>query len=186
MNKHHFRLAAGAGFGFAAVFLLNALRGGPRLAEVAPVPLAVDAELPRYMGPWHVIARIPACPDGGIRDAIETYSLADDGGIDLEFRSRTERDGGFRKVVSRAVVSAGDDAVWEVRGPWSGRWAYRIAYVSPDYSAAIVACGDRQEVRVLARTPAVSEARFQMLVGRVGAMGFDVSRVERVGQNASR
>ena len=137
MNKHHLRLAAAAGLGFATVALLAACAAGSRKPET-PVPLASDVDIPRYMGSWFVIANIPTYPERGARNSVETYRLESDGTIDIDFRYR-KGDGDQKQMGSRGFVSADDKAIWGVQFVWPIKADYRISYVSPDYGQTIVA-----------------------------------------------
>jgi apolipoprotein D and lipocalin family protein len=184
MKRQTLHLLAAAGLGAAAVTLVAGCASGSGKAG-APVPLASDVDIPRYMGAWYVIANIPTWPERGARDAVETYTQAPDGHIGIDFRYRKqEGDGELKRMGSKGFVSEQDKAIWGVQFVWPIKADYRIAYVEPDYSQTIVAREKRDYVWIMARTPAIPEERYQALVARVAAMGYDVSKLQRVPQAA--
>lgn len=186
MNKHHLRLAAAAGLGAAAVAMIAACASNGHQPH-SPVPLASDIDLPRYMGAWYVIANIPTFAEKDARDAVETYRLQDDGRVDIDFRFR-KQDGGegeMKRIGSTGFVSKEDRAIWGVQFVWPIKADYRIAYVSPDYSQTIVARDKRDHVWIMARTPTLTDAQYQVLLSRVAAMGYDKRKVRKVPQAAA-
>ncbi|QHI99051.1 hypothetical protein GT347_14295 [Xylophilus rhododendri] len=184
MNKSTIRLLAAAGLGAAAVALVVGCASGSGKTDV-PLPLARNIDIPRYMGSWYVIANIPTWPERGARDAVESYTQAADGHIDIDFRYRKqEGDGELKHMGSKGFVSEQDGAIWGVQFVWPIKADYRIAHVEPDYSQTIVAREKRDYVWIMARTPTIPEERYQALVARVAAMGYDVSKLQRVPQAA--
>ena len=62
------------------VIALSACAGnGPEMKTVDYV------DIDRFMGPWYVIANIPTFLEKGAYNAVETYSLNDDGTIATTF-----------------------------------------------------------------------------------------------------
>lgn len=182
MNKNHLRLAAAAALGAATVGLIAACASTGQKPD-SPVPLASDIDISRYMGPWYVIANIPTFPEKDARDAVETYRLKEDGSIDIDFRFRKQDgDGELKHLSSTGFVSKENPAIWGVQFIWPIKADYRIAYVSPDYSQTIVARDKRDHVWIMARTPTLTDAQYQVLLSRVAAMGYDKRKVQKVPQ----
>ena len=50
-----------------------------------PMPTVAKVDLPRFMGPWYVIATIPTFLEKDAWNAVETYELAADGTIATTF-----------------------------------------------------------------------------------------------------
>ena len=61
-------------------------------ASHPPLETVDSVDLERFMGDWYVIANIPTFLEKGAHNAVETYSLNDDGSIATKF---TFRAGGF-------------------------------------------------------------------------------------------
>jgi len=60
-----------------------------------------------------------------------------------------------------------------------GRGDYRVLYLSPDYSVAIVGEPSREYLWILARTPTLPEQEYQALMPRIRAAGYDPQRLRR-------
>lgn len=145
---------------------------------------ADQVELARFMGPWHVIANIPTVLEKDAYNAVETYELADDGTIETTFSFRKGGfDGPQKEYHPRGFVRENtNNAVWGMQFIWPIKAEYVIAYVSPDYDETIVARSALDYVWIMARTPTLPEARYSALVARVAAMGYDVTKLNKVPQ----
>jgi apolipoprotein D and lipocalin family protein len=163
----------------AAVFL--AACQSPPLAPLATVP-RVDLE--RFMGDWYVIANIPSFIEKDAHNAVESYRLAADGTIETTFTFRT---GGFEGATRRYtprgfVLDRASNAVWGMRFVWPFKADYRIAYLAPDYSQAVIARERRDYLWIMARTPQIANADYQRILQFVAAQGYDVARIREVPQ----
>ena len=69
-----------------------------------------------------------------------------------------------------------------MRFVWPIKADYRIVYLDDDYSQTIVGRQKRDFIWIMARTPTISDADFEMLMQRSAALGYDVSKIERVPQ----
>lgn len=147
-----------------------------------PLPTAARVDLERYMGAWFVIAHIPAGAEKNAYDAVETYVLARDGSIGTTYVFREGgHDGPERRLTPRGFVrDRTTNATWGMQFVWPLRLEYLVAHVDENYSETIVARTARDYVWIMARRPDVSEADYARLVGRVGALGYDVTRLRRV------
>ena len=74
------------------------------------------------------------------------------------------------------------NAVWGMQFIWPIEMEYRIVYLNHDYSQTIIGRTDRDYVWIMARTPHISEAHYQALIGLIAAEGYDISKVTRVPQ----
>jgi apolipoprotein D and lipocalin family protein len=150
----------------------------------APLALAQDVNLERFMGDWYVIASIPTRIEREAYNAIESYRLAADGTIETTF---TFRKGGFdgesRRYTPRGFVRPGtNNAVWGMRFVWPVKADYRIAWLAPDYSQVVVGRQARDYAWIMAREPEIPEADFERLVAFIGQQGYDVSKIRKVPQ----
>lgn len=149
-----------------------------------PISTAPSVDLPRFMGDWYVIANIPTRIERGAHNAVESYRLDADGTIATTF---TFRDGGFDGELKRYqprgfVRDTADNAIWGMQFIWPIKADYRIVYVSPDYRLTIVGREKRDNVWIMARTPAISDAEFADLKDRVGREGYDLDKLQLVPQ----
>jgi len=163
----------------AASVMLAACAGrGPEMETVDYV------DLDRFMGDWYVIANIPTFLEKGAHNAVETYAMNDDGTIATTFTFREDGFDGKKKEFNPKgfVRDTESNAVWGMRFVWPIKADYRIVYLSDDYSQTIIGRNKRDFVWVMAREPEVSDADYDMLLGIVESLGYDMSKVERVPQ----
>lgn len=166
----------------AAAAALTACSSMEHRSPAPPLPRASAVDLPRYMSRWYVISSIPTFFERGAVDATENYTLRPDGSVDIDFRYRQSPGGSEQALGSRGFVENGDNATWGVQFIWPVRADYRIAWLAPDYSQVIVARQKRDYVWIMARTPTLSQADYDAMVQRVGAMGYDTAQLKRVPQ----
>ena len=162
----------------AALFLAACNSDEAELATVEYV------DLERFMGPWYVIANIPTALEKGAHNAVETYSLNDDGTIATHF---TFRKGGFdgkRKDYNPKgfVQDTDTNALWGMRFIWPIKSDYRVVWLDEDYSMTVVGRQARDYVWIMARTPTIADEDYDRIVDFVASIGYDVTKIERVPQ----
>ena len=163
----------------AALVIAGCAAKGPEMRTVDEV------DLDRFMGPWYVIANIPTFLEKDAYNAIETYSLNDDGTIATRF---TFRKGGFdgeKKEYNPKgfVLDTESNARWGMRFIWPIKADYRIVYLDSEYTQTIIGRQDRDFVWIMARTPSISAGDYDRLTAFVGSLGYDTSKIQRVPQS---
>lgn len=157
-----------------------AIAAKPERPNIVPVK-AVDLE--RYVGNWYVIANIPPGIEKDAHNSVENYRINKDGEIPTTFTYREGSfDGKLKTLKSKAFVSKESTSVWGVQFIWPIKAEYLIAYVDPGYTRAIVARNKRDYVWLMARTPTIPEAEYAALRQRIGDMGYDLAKLQRVPQ----
>ncbi len=151
------------------------------------VPVVPAVDLPRFMGPWYVIAVIPTFIEKDIYNAVESYELAPDGTIRTTFTfNKGALDGPAKEMNPKGFVIPGtNNAIWGMQFIWPIKAEYVISHVDANYTETIIARSARDYVWIMARTPTIEEARYRELVGTVGAMGYDVSKLVRISHRAA-
>ena len=136
------------------------------------------------MGDWYVIANIPTFVEKGAHNAVETYVMNDDGTIGTTFVFRKDGFDGKRKEHNPKgfVVDEKSNAVWGMRFIWPIKADYRIVYLNEDYSQTVIARNKRDYVWIMARQPWIDAADYEALVGMIGDMGYDVSKIQKIPQ----
>lgn len=162
----------------AASVLGGCAAKGPEMKTVEHV------DIERFMGPWYVIANIPTFLEKGAHNAVETYSLNDDGTIATNF---TYRKGGFDGKVKEYnpkgfVLDDESNAYWGMRFVWPIKADYRIVYLNDDYTQTVIGRQNRDYVWIMARTPMISDDDYDQLVLFVESLGYDTSKLLRVPQ----
>jgi apolipoprotein D and lipocalin family protein len=163
---------------FAALILGGCAAKGPEMKTVDYV------ELERFMGPWYVIANIPTFLEKGAHNAVETYSLNDDGTIATNFTFRKDSfDGKLKEYNPKAfVMNKETNALWGMRFVWPIKADYRIVYLDEDYNHTIIGRQDLDYVWIMARTPSIADADYDRLVAVVESLGYDTSKLRTVPQ----
>ncbi|MDD5663335.1 MAG: lipocalin family protein, partial [Victivallaceae bacterium] len=111
--------------------------GCSNAGSTASIPAVNNFELGRYLGKWYEIARLPHSFERDMKDVYAEYGLREDGKISVI--NSGWRDG--KKSVANGVAHPKNDPhTGELRvsffRPFYGD--YRIVWLEPDYSAAIV------------------------------------------------
>ncbi|MDH4055863.1 MAG: lipocalin family protein [Gammaproteobacteria bacterium] len=164
--------------GFAVILLSACAAKGPEMETVDQV------DLERFMGPWYVIANIPTFLEKGAHNAVETYSLNDDGTIATNFTFRADGfDGKVKEYNPKAFVTDEEsNALWGMRFIWPIKADYRIVYLDDDYTQTIIGRQKRDFVWIMARTPTISDGDYDRLVSFAESIGYNISLLQRVPQ----
>lgn len=148
-----------------------------------PVQTVEKVDLARYLGTWYEIASFPQSFQAGCTATTATYSLRDDGEIDVLNRCRKGDE--ETSAVGRArVVDRATNARLEVsffRPFWGDYW---IVDLADDYGYAVVGHPSRDYLWILSRTPTLPEETYARILTRLGAQGYDTSRLVRTLQPA--
>jgi apolipoprotein D and lipocalin family protein len=161
---------------------------GPGAFDPAKAPPTVDrVELARYAGTWHEIARMPMWFQRNCLRSQATYGLLETGEVSVLNECDTAG-GGKESIRGRArVVDTKTNARLEVRFdnwfsvfiPSQPQGNYWILYLDDDYRTVLVGTPDRETLWIMARTPAIDEARYAKLVGVARGMGFETDKLIR-------
>ncbi len=149
--------------------------------NLPPVQTVAHVDLSRYLGTWYEIASFPQSFQRGCTATTATYTLREDGDVDVLNRCRKgSLDGEERSARGRArVVDRTTNAKLEVsffRPFWGDYWIIDLA---DDYTYAVVGHPGRDYLWILARTPTVADATYHSIVARLRAQGYETSRLVR-------
>lgn len=181
---------SGVRVGLVSVLLLalGACAGAPDPHPVTPVP---SLDLTRYAGRWYELAKYPNIfQTGCLADTSADYRLLADGGVEVVNRC-AGRDGSFDQAVGRAERSGGPAQLRVRFAPaWLGWlplvWGrYWVIDLDADYSLAAVGEPGRDYLWILSRAPAIDDGRYQALLGRLQAQGYDIAKLERTRQTGA-
>jgi len=174
---------------FAVVFCtcLSACAGPAALDSSKVPPTVARVELARYEGTWYEIARMPLWFQRSCLRSQATYGILETGEVSVLNECDTEG-GGKESIRGRArVVDAKTNARLEVRFdnwfsvfiPSQPQGNYWILYLDGAYRTVIVGTPDRDNLWIMARTPAIDEARYTELVGIASSLGYDTGKLIR-------
>lgn len=172
---------------FANLLLTGCAATTTARLKLPPLETVPRVELQRYLGTWYEIASFPQSFQKGCTATTANYALRPDGQIDVLNRCRKNSlDGPEDSAKGRArVVDPTTNSKLEVsffRPFWGDYW---IVDLGPDYEYAVVGHPGRDYLWILSRTPAMEEARYQEIVARLAAQGYETSRLVRTLQPAA-
>lgn len=143
---------------------------------------AENVNIKRFMGKWYVIAHIPTYFEKGAYNALETYSLRDDGVIDVDFRYNKDSFTGELKTFPQIgwVYDQETKAHWKIRPFWPLKFDYLIHYLADDYSATVIGVPDHDYLWFMSRTPELSEEQRAKMEEIAEALGYDLSKLREI------
>lgn len=163
-----------------AVLSLTACRSTPAASQAPP---AQPLELPRFMGTWYVVARIPNVIERGHMSARIDYSLRDDGKIAVRYSYRTGPAQPVEELnVLGSVVPGTGNRQWRMRFFRVVPTTQRVLEVAPDDSWALLDVPGRDLAWIYARAPTLTDGQYLDLRNRLSAHGVNVDKVWRVVQ----
>lgn len=149
-----------------------------------PLATVPHVDVPRYMGQWHELARLPMFFQRGCVQSTAEYKLNPDGTVSVA--NRALKNGKPKQVRGTAtVVDAKTNAVLEVRFnewfsmfiPRARQGNYFIIWLAADYSAAAVGTPDRRCLWILARQPKLPAATYDNILAHCRGLGFPVENL---------
>lgn len=166
------------------VFSVGCAASTTERLRLPPLETVKEVELSRYLGTWYEIASFPQSFQRGCFATTATYTLLEDGEIDVLNRCRKgSLDGEEDSAHGRArVVDRETNAKLEVsffRPFWGDYW---IIDLSEDYSYAVVGHPGRDYLWILSRTPTMDEALYQRVLARLKGQGYEIARLARTAQ----
>jgi len=150
-------------------------------------PTTVDAfDLQRYLGTWYEIASYPIRPQRGCTATTATYTLRDDGRVDVLNRCRNGAlNGNLREASAIAMVpDASQPAKLKVQFFWPLRADYWIIGLDEDYQTAVVSNRRRSTLWILHRQPCMPDHELQPLLDNLAHRGFDLRELRATLQDA--
>jgi apolipoprotein D and lipocalin family protein len=159
----------------AALLMLALLSGCLGMPEgVTPVK---PFELERYLGTWYEVARLDHSFERGLSDVTATYTLREDGGVDVLNRGYSETEGAWSEARGRAYFVDGQDQAYlkvSFFGPFYGSYIV-FELDQAGYSYAFVSGPDTDYLWLLAREPEPDARVLERFRERAAALGFDTA-----------
>ena len=161
--------------------LLSACATTTSRLGLPPLQTVPSVDLKKYLGTWYEVASFPQSFQRGCTATTATYSLLEDGDVQVLNRCRLNSLDGEEKVATgRArLVDRQSNAKLEVsffRPFWGDYW---IIQLGPDYEYAVVGHPGRDYLWILSRTPAVDENVYAGIVVTLKADGYPLDRLVR-------
>lgn len=177
-------------FTFLCLSLLSLTACDPsRRVSDKPLESVASVDLDRYVGKWYEIARFPAFFQKGCVAVTATYSLREDGRVDVLNECRIDTIDGDKKE-ARAIATPVKDsqnntlsnAKLKVRfdsfpaNLFPGDY-WVIMLDEQDYQYAVVSEPEGRYLWILSRTPQMDPSLYERLVSIARDMGFLVDQL---------
>jgi apolipoprotein D and lipocalin family protein len=142
-------------------------------------------DLNRYLGKWYEIARIPTSFEKGLVNVTATYSLRQDGKVQVINEGYKETGKGKHKTAKgKAKLAAKPDSGY-----------LKVSFFGPFYADYIIIDLDLQQydyamvassydyLWILSRQPKMEKDIYDKLIEKASKLGFDTSRLYLVPQD---
>ena len=138
-----------------------------------------DFDTNRYLGTWYEVARLDHRYEKGLENITVTYTLREDGGIDVLNQGWDKKAGKLHLAQGKAYfVEQTNKGRLKVSffGPfYSG---YNIIELDKkDYAYSMVTGRDRSSFWILSRTKKLPEATLQDLIDKAKLLGFSTDKL---------
>jgi apolipoprotein D and lipocalin family protein len=143
-----------------------------------------DFEVERYLGKWYEIARYNHRFERGLVGVTATYSLRDNGMINVE-------NAGFKgSLDGKRSVATGKAKIPDMSVPSKLKVSfflffygdYFVMELDSNYQWAVVGSSSENYLWILSRTPEMDEDIYNDLIDRLINRGYDVDKLIRVEQ----
>jgi lipocalin len=153
--------------------------------STADLPSVANLDLKRWEGPWYELARIPVPIGRDWANTVETYTSKGDGSYSVVYEgSKGSPQGAHRSLRQRLRIPdparPGEMQVSFLPLVWLD---YRLIYMDADYRFMLVIGSTRNYLWLMGRDRKPSAEDYAKLLQKAAAMGFEVSRLERVPQD---
>lgn len=139
--------------------------------------LESSVDIDRFMGRWYVLGFTPTMLDKTAVNATETYAMKENGKIQTTYSFRKKTPNGKSKTYEPVgwVYDKESNSEWRMRFFGVYVAPYYILHVSEDYQHTVVGHPNRKLAWVMSRSPVVSDATYEELVGELRSREYDLS-----------
>jgi apolipoprotein D and lipocalin family protein len=172
----------------ASLVLLCGAVSPPVFAASTTEPLQTiqSLDVPRYMGTWYEIAKYPnRFQKQCVANTRAEYSLQEDGSVKV--LNRCQLASGELKQAEGKARQVGNSTSPKLEVRFAPAWLswlpmvwgnYWVIDLDPEYQLVAVSEPNREFLWVLARTQQVDKAKYDALLQRLKAKGFDLNKLE--------
>lgn len=154
------------------IFLLTACS-----SKYPTLPTTKSVDLNKYLGTWYEIARYEHFFEKGCKNVTATYSLRQDGDLDVINRCVKIETGEKTQANGIAYSTNKDNTKLKVsffRPFWGDYW---ILMLDDDYKYAVVGTPSREYLWILSRTSTISEELKNQILNKLPSLGFVTNKL---------
>ncbi|MCW8109203.1 lipocalin family protein [Alteromonas ponticola] len=155
------------------VTMLTSCTGVPE--NITPVS---NFELPRYLGKWYEIARLPHPFEEGLNKVTAEYERRADGGIKVINRGFHSEDKEWKEAEGKAYF-VDEENTGHLKVSFFGPFyaSYVIIELDENYQYAMVTGPDRDYLWILSRRPQLKQQTVERLVNQASSLGYPVEEL---------
>jgi lipocalin len=145
-----------------------------------------NVDINRYMGKWYEIARFPHSFEKDLVGVTATYTLREDGKIDVLNQGYLKTlDGKLKKARGKAKIPNADDSGKLKVSFFLFFYAdyYILELDEANYQYALVGSSSAKYLWILCRKPEMPGVTYNMLVSEAQARGYDTDKLTVVEQH---
>jgi apolipoprotein D and lipocalin family protein len=150
------------------------------------IPLTVKSvEIEKYLGKWYEVARFPHRFEKGLVGVTATYTLRDDGKIEVVNAGyKNSFQGKFKEAHGLAKIPDKKDASKLKVSFFLFFYAdyYILELDTTNYQYALVGSSSDDYLWILSRNPLIADETYTMLVEKAKARGYQVEKLIKVEQ----
>jgi apolipoprotein D and lipocalin family protein len=142
-------------------------------------------EINRYLGTWYEIARLDHRFERGLNNISATYTLRDDGGVNVLNKGWNQADGEWEQAEGKAYFLEQPDK-GRLKVSFFGTFygGYNIIELDKkDYAYSMVTGPDKSYLWILSRTRQLPKATLQALIEKAKQLGFATDKLIFVNQD---
>ena len=163
------------------LFLLSCTKTNSQMIDQTTVK---TFDLNRYLGTWYEIARFSHSFEKNLVGVTATYSLRDDGKIEvLNQGFKNTLDGERSKAVGKAKIpNKLEPGKLKVSFFWIFYADYNVLELDENYQYAMIGSSSDKYFWILCRTPQMEPAVYEMLLGKARKRGYNLDKLYKVPQ----
>lgn len=136
-------------------------------------------DVERYIGTWYEIARLDHSFERGLNNISATYTLRDDGGIDVLNKGFDKKKNIWKEAKGKAYFVS-EKTVGSLKvsffGPFYG--GYNVIVLDQEHYSYAMVCGpDRSYFWILAREKSLDQSILNKLVRKAKSLGFETDKL---------
>jgi len=141
-------------------------------------------DINKFMGDWYVIANIPTFIEKEATNAIESYSLDEEGNIATTFTffKKSSPDKIIKYTPKGFIVNKKTNAEWRMQFLWPFKSKFLIIDLDKKYETTVIGHPSRNYVWIMARNPIIEDSKYISIVENLSSIGYDISKIKKVPQ----
>ena len=148
-----------------------------------PHDVVQNIDIKKFMGKWYVISLVPNFVEKGCTNSSDTYTLNDDGTIDIKYYAI--KDGKERSIKQKGFVNDLEPGRWDIQflKPYIPfyRAPYEVIVLDPNYKYMVVGYPDNSFGWVFSRETTLDDSVYRKILDQLEKeFGYEKGKFEKV------